>query len=218
MRIGVLGTGTVGQTLGSKLLTVGHEVMLGSRNAEGQAAVGWAEAAGPHGRRGSFAEAAEFGELVVLAVPGTVALDALAAAGPGPLAGKVLIDVTNPLVFAPDGQVTLDPVNTDSVGERIQRAHPDARVVKTLNTMAAPVMVTPSRVPGHHAVFVAGEDPVAKREVAQLLLTFGWPADSITDLGGIASARGLEMLMPFWISMMRHLGHTDFNYSFPAAA
>ncbi|MFI9272473.1 NADPH-dependent F420 reductase [Kitasatospora sp. NPDC052896] len=217
MRFGILGTGTVGQTLGSKLLTLGHEVTLGSRSANSQAGTAWAQASGPRARAGSFAEAAEFGELVVNATPGTVAPAALAAAGAERLNGKVLLDVSNPLVFAPDGSVTLDPVNTDSIGELIQRTYPRARVVKALNTLAAPVMVTPARVPGRHQLFVAGDDQPAKQQVTELLVSFGWPAEDILDLGGIQSARGMEMLMPFWLNLMRHYGHTDFNYGLQVA-
>ncbi|GAA1251650.1 NAD(P)-binding domain-containing protein [Kitasatospora nipponensis] len=217
MRIGIIGTGTVGQTLAGKLLALGHEVMLGSRSSANPAVRTWAQEAGPLAHGGDFEQAAAFGELIVNATSGTVALLALEAAGAASLAGKVLIDVSNPLVFSPDGQVSLDPVNTDSVGERIQRAFPEARVVKTLNTLAAPVMVDPTRVPGHHQLFVAGEDAGAKAEVVALLETFGWPAADIVDLGGIQAARGMEMLMPFWLSLMRHYGHTDFNYGIQGA-
>ncbi|WP_280686973.1 NADPH-dependent F420 reductase [Kitasatospora sp. GAS204B] len=217
MRIGILGSGSVGQTLADKLLTLGHEVTLGSRSEANPTGTAWAEAAGPHGHNGTFADTAEFGELVINATLGAVALAALEAAGAKALAGKVLVDVCNPLVFAADGTVTLDPVNDDSMGERIQRAFPDTRVVKALNTLSAPVMVDPTRVPGRHQLFVAGEDAGAKREVTALLESFGWPAADIVDLGGIQAARGLEMLMPFWLSMMRHHGHTDFNYAFQVA-
>lgn len=214
MRIGILGTGSVGQTLAGKLLTLGHEVTLGSRAKDNPAGAAWAAAAGAAGHAGTFAEAAGCGQLIINATPGTVALRAVEAAGVENVGTKILIDVSNPLVFAPDGQVSLDPVNTDSVAERLQRHFPAARVVKALNTMAAPIMVDPSRVPGRHNLFVAGDDAAAKREVTELLASFGWPAADIIDLGGVAAARGMEMLMPFWLSMMRHYGHTDFNYSF----
>ncbi|WP_327069570.1 NAD(P)-binding domain-containing protein [Kitasatospora sp. NBC_01250] len=217
MRIGILGTGTVGQTLADKLLSLGHEITLGSRSPSNPAGLAWAQAVGPHGHSGTFAEAAGFGELVVNATPGTVSLDVLAAAGAQALAGKIVVDVCNPLVFAADGTVTLDPVNSDSMGERIQRACPDSRVVKALNTLAAPVMVNPGRVPGRHNLFVAGDDAGAKQEVTALLESFGWPAADIVDLGGIQAARGMEMLMPFWLNLMRHYGHTDFNYRLQVA-
>ncbi|WP_329563468.1 NADPH-dependent F420 reductase [Kitasatospora sp. NBC_01266] len=214
MRIGILGSGSVGQTLANKLLTLGHEITLGSRSGSNQTGSAWAQAAGPHGQNGTFADAAEFGELVINATLGTGALAALEAAGAKALAGKVLVDVCNPLVFAEDGTLSLDPVNTDSVGEQIQRAFPDTRVVKALNTLSAPVMVDPTRVPGRHQLFIAGEDAGAKQEVVALLESFGWPGADIVDLGGIQAARSLEMLMPFWVNLWRHYGHTDFNYSF----
>lgn len=108
-------------------------------------------------------------------------------------------------------------MNTDSVGERIQREFPQARVVKALNTLTAPLMVDPARLPGEHNVFVAGDDAAAKAEVVALLGEFGWPADSVIDLGDISGARALEMTMPFWIRLMQAFGTTEFNYSFKRA-
>jgi len=217
MRIGIIGTGTVGQTLGSKLVALGHDVTLGSRSKGNAAATDWAERNGPRGRAGTFAEAAEFGELVIVATGGTVAPAAVALAGPENLAGKTVLDVSNPLVFSPTGELTLDPVNTDSVGEQLQRALPESRVVKALNTVTVSVMVAPDKVPGEHQLFVAGADAEAKSQVAALLGEFGWPAERVLDLGGIDAARGMEMLMPFWMRLMRHFGHADFNYSIRTA-
>ncbi|MFG2819922.1 NADPH-dependent F420 reductase [Kitasatospora sp. NPDC048365] len=217
MRFGVIGTGTVGRTLAEKLVELGHEVTLGSRTKDNAAANDWADRAGPYGHAGTFAEAAEFGEVVLNATSGTVSLQALEAAGAERLAGKVLIDVSNPLVFSATGELSLEPVNTDSVGEQIQRAYPETFVVKALNTVTAPVMVDPARIPGEHNLFIAGEDVEAKAKVRAVLEEFGWPAGAIIDLGGIEAARGMEMMMPFWISMMRHLGHADFNYSIRTA-
>ncbi|MFD8479525.1 NADPH-dependent F420 reductase [Kitasatospora sp. NPDC059673] len=217
MRIGIIGTGTVGQTLGAKLVALGHEVTLGSRSKDNAAAIDWAERNGPRGRAGTFADAAAFGELVINATAGTVALAAVELAGAENLAGKVLLDVSNPLVFSPTGEMTLDPVNDDSVGEQLQRALPETRVVKALNTVTVTVMVEPSRVPGEHQLFVAGQDAEAKAQVTALLGEFGWPAERILDLGGIDAARGMEMLMPFWMRLMRHFGHADFNYSIRTA-
>jgi predicted dinucleotide-binding enzyme len=217
VRFGIIGTGTVGRTLASKLLSLGHEVTIGSRSRESSAATSWADEAGPRGHGGSFADAAAFGEMIVNATAGAVSLKALQAAGADALAGKVLIDVSNPLVFSPEGEVGLDPVGDDSVGERIQREFPQTRVVKALNTMSAPVMVEPGRVPGEHNAFVAGNDEEAKAEVVALLAQFGWPAGSVLDLGDIKGARGMEMLMPFWLRLMGHFGTTDFNYSLRSA-
>ncbi|MET8624336.1 NAD(P)-binding domain-containing protein [Kitasatospora sp. NPDC004669] len=214
MRIGIIGTGTVGQTLGSKLVSLGHRVTLGSRGKDNEKGLAWAQQAGPDGHTGTFAEAAAFGEVVLNATGGTVSLAALRAAGAEQLAGKLLIDVSNPLVFGPDGAVTLDPVNTDSVGEQIQREFPGARVVKALNTLNCDLMVDPGRLAGEHNLFIAGNDATAKAETVALLGEFGWPAEWIVDLGDISGARATEMMMPFWLRMMGHFGSAEFNYSF----
>ncbi len=139
-----------------------------------------------------------------------MALEALAAAGAENLAGKVLIDVANPLSFE-TGRLTLTVCNTDSLGEQIQRAFPDARVVKTLNTMTNQVMIHPERVPGAHSVFVSGDDAEAKQLVIGMLESFGWPRASVVDLGGIETARGTEMYLVLWIEMMQAGGTPDFN-------
>ncbi|MFJ4672605.1 NADPH-dependent F420 reductase [Kitasatospora purpeofusca] len=217
MRYGIIGTGGVARTIADKLVSLGHEVTLGSRSKDNETAAAWAEQAGPTGHHGTFAEAAEFGEVVLNATPGTVALDALRAAGPERLAGKLLIDLSNPLVFSAEGELTLDPVNTDSVGERIQREFPQALVVKTLNTVTAPVMVDPSRLDGEHNMFVAGDDEGAKARTVALLGSFGWPSESVIDLGDITGARAMEMMMPFWIRLMKAFGTAEFNYSFKRA-
>jgi predicted dinucleotide-binding enzyme len=211
MRFGVLGTGTVGQTIATKLVSLGHEVTMGSRQAGNEKAVAWATGAGESARAGSFADAASFGEVVANATAGAASLDALAAAGAENLTGKVLIDVANPLDFSAGMPPTLGVCNTDSLGERIQRELPDARVVKALNTMNCEVMVEPAKVPGSHNVFLCGNDDSAKAEVRALLETLGWPADSIVDLGDISAARGMEMYLPLWLRLYGALGTGQFN-------
>jgi len=210
MRIGVLGTGTVGETIGTKLVQLGHDVRMGSRTAGNEKARAWAEAAGAGASEGSFADAAAHGEIVFNCTAGEHSLAALEAAGRDNLAGKVLVDVANPLQFS-DGQLRLTVCNTDSLGEQIQRAFPDVRVVKTLNTVNTAVMVEPAKLPGAHDVFVCGDDDGAKGTVAELLESFGWPRDRIRDLGGIAAARGTEAYLLFWIEAMRALGTPMFN-------
>lgn len=207
MKVAVMGTGMVGRSLAGRLSTLGHEVMMGSR--DGSTARAWAEAEGA--RSGTYTEAAAWGELVIFATRGAALLDAARAAGSGHLDGKVVIDVTNPLDTSGEGLPTLIPAlsNTTSAGEELQRAHPGARVVKALNTMTCTVMVDPSRVPGEHDVFLCGNDQAAKAEVEALLGSFGWAAP--IDLGPIEAARGLEGLMPFWLRLWRALGTTDFN-------
>jgi 8-hydroxy-5-deazaflavin:NADPH oxidoreductase len=216
MRIAVLGNGVVGRTIGSKLVEIGHEVRMGSRRAGNDAAVAWAEEAGAAGE-GSFGDAAGFGEIVFNCTAGGSSLDALAAAGEANLAGKVLIDVANPLDFSAGMPPTLSICNDDSLGERIQATFPEARVVKALNTVNSAVMVEPARVGGDHVVFVCGEDAGAKGEVEELLGSFGWPAERIVDLGGIAAARGTEMYLPLWLTLYGKLGSGDFNIALERA-
>jgi len=171
--------------------------------------VAWADGHPQRAAAGTFAEAAGHGELLVNATGGTVSLDVLGACDESDLTGKVLVDVSNPI--ASHGPLRLDPVMEDSNAERIQRAHPGLRVVKSLNTMNCEVMVRPSTVPGEHDVFVAGDDEAAKADVRALLESFGWPTGSIRDVGGLEAARGLEMYLPFWISLRMTLGHNAFN-------
>jgi 8-hydroxy-5-deazaflavin:NADPH oxidoreductase len=194
MRIGMLGRGVVGRTLGGKLTELGHDVKLGSRDPEQ-----------------SFEAAAAHGELLFNATAGTGSLEALAAAGASNLAGKTLIDVSNPLDTSHGFPPTLSVCNTDSVAERIQREFPDARVVKTLNTVNADVMVNPGIVPGDHNVFMAGDDEGAKAQTRELLESFGWPAGRILDLGGIIAARGVEMYLPLWLGLFQFAGTAHLN-------
>ncbi len=211
MKVGVLGTGMVGQALASKLVSLDHEVVMGSRQAGNEKAVEWAATAGGTAGEGTFATAAAYGELVVNATGGAVSLAALNAAGPENLAGKVLVDVANPLDFSGGMPPTLTVCNTDSLGEQIQRAFPDSLVVKALNTMSAEVMVTPGVVDGSHTVFMAGDDAGAKGQVAELLVSFGWPPGDVLDLGDITAARGLEMYLPLWLRIWGATGTRDVN-------
>ena len=211
MRFGILGTGRVGLTLAGKLLELGHETMIGSRSASHPEANAWAEQAGAGASVGTFADAAGFGEMVVNATGGMVSLQVLDAAGSGNLEGKVLIDVSNPLDFSEGFPPSLSVANTDSLAEQIQAAHPGARVVKTFNTMSAPLMVQPSLVPGHHSVFLSGNDTDAKAAVADLQVSFGWPREDILDLGDITTARGPEMFLPLWVRLLPVVGAPIFN-------
>ncbi|MDT0323553.1 NADPH-dependent F420 reductase, partial [Streptomyces millisiae] len=160
-----------------------------------------------------FPEAGAHGELVLNATAGVNSLAALDAVGAANLAGKVLLDLALPLDLSQGMPPKLTLANTDSLGEQIQRAFPDARVVKTLNTVFFEVMIEPGRVPGRHNVFVAGEDADAKETVKGLLREFGWPEDVIIDLGGIRTARGTEMYMPLYFMLWETLGTFDFNIS-----
>lgn len=211
MRYGVLGTGTVGRTIGGRLVALGHEVTMGSRQAGGGPATAWVAAHGERARQGTFADAADAGDLVVNATAGIASVDAVLAAGADRLAGKVLVDIANPLDFSAGMPPAVRASTTDSLAERIQAAVPGARVVKALNTMTAAVMVDPASLPGRHTVFVAGDDPAAKAEVGGLLAAFGWPPADVLDLGGIAAARGLELFLPFWLQVMGATGTPHFN-------
>jgi 8-hydroxy-5-deazaflavin:NADPH oxidoreductase len=209
MRFGVLGTGMVGEAIAGKLVEVGHEVRMGSREAGNEKAVAWAAGAGEGASEGSFADAASFGEVVVNATAGAHSLDALEAAGAEYLEGKVLIDIANALAGTQPPSLTV--CNTDSLGEQIQRAFPGARVVKALNTVNASVMIDPGSVPGSHNVFVCGDDADAKAQVIELLESFGWPEGSVLDLGDISAARGTEMYLMLWLRLMGALGTARFN-------
>ena len=210
MKLGILGTGMVGSTIGSKLVALGHEVVMGSRKAGNEKAVAWAAAAGAGASHGTFADAAANGEIVFNCTSGGGAVAAVTAAGADNLRGKILIDIANPLDFSKGMPPSLLFSGDNSIGERIQRALPDTKVVKALNTINHKVMVDPSRVPGGHDLFISGNDAVAKARVAEILRDwFGWK--SIVDLGDITTARGTESYLLLWLRLWGALGTTDFN-------
>jgi len=211
MKVGVLGTGNVGKAIATKLVELGHEVTMGSRTADNEQAAEWVASAGSGASHGTFADAAAFGELLFNCTAGTVSLEALGAAGEESISGKVLVDVANPLDFSKGRPPTLSVCNDDSLGEQIQREFPEAKVVKTLNTVNANVMVSPASVPGEHDVLVSGNDDDAKAQVSELLQSFGWPAERIVDLGDITAARGQEMYLPLWLGLMAAVGQPNFN-------
>lgn len=202
MEIGVLGTGVVGRTIGTKLWQLGHQVMLGSRDEANPKAIAWSKkCSGPHALYGNFRNAAGFGEIIFNCTLGTASVDALRQAGAENLKNKVLIDVSNPIDYSTE-PVTLTVCNTDSLGEQIQRTFPEARVVKTLNTMNFNLMVDPDKIPGRTNVFVSGNDSDAKETVTKILRDwFGWK--SIIDLGDISTSRSVEMYMILWVNLRR---------------
>lgn len=211
MKIGILGTGVVGTTLGGKLVQLGHDVMMGSRTKNNEKAAAWVKANGPKATQGTFADAAKFGEVLFNCTNGMASLEALKLAGAANMKGKILIDVANPLDFSKGMPPTLSVANTDSLGEQLQRAFPEVKVVKSLNTMNCKVMVEPSLVRGEHDVFVSGNDQTAKARVTEILRDwFGWR--SVIDLGDITSARGAEQLLPLWVRLMMTFGHATFNW------
>ena len=211
MRIGVLGTGAVGQTIATKLVELGHDVRIGSRDAANEKAQAWVARAGERASAGTFADAADFGELVFNCTAGAASLAALEQAGEDALRGKTLVDVSNPLDFSSGMPPSLTVCNTDSLSEQIQRRFPETHVVKALNTVNARVMVDPSLVPGEHDVFVCGDDEAAKSEVVALLEGFGWPRKRIVNLGGIDAARAVEMYLPLWLRLLGAFGTPQVN-------
>jgi len=212
MKIAVLGTGMVGNTIATKLVEIGHQIMMGSRSANSEAGQEWLRSVGGKAHIGAFADAAAFGELVFDCTNGANSLAALRQAGAANLRGKILIHVGNPLDFSKGMPPTLTVCNTDSLGEQVQRESPDARVVKALNTVNCEIMVQPSLIPGDHNLFICGNDAAAKREVTDRLCEwFGWKSSNFIDLGDITGARGMEMWMPIWLRLYGKIGHPRFN-------
>jgi hypothetical protein len=210
----------VGQTIGAKLVERGEDVVLGTRSPNqlsdkrgmGAPLSEWLSGTKGKARIASFAEAAAHGEIVINATSGGGSLDALTLAGEKNLEGKILIDISNPLDFSRGMPPFLTVCNTDSLGEQIQRAFPKARVVKTLNTTTASVMVDPAKLAGgDHDLFMSGNDADAKARVSALLKNwFGW--GSVIDLGDITTARGAEMILPIWLRLWGALGTPMFNF------
>jgi len=203
MRIAVIGTGSVGRVLSAGLRRIGHDVVVGTRDPdEPRARPEWAD----DPALTTFAEAGAGAELVVNATGGNVSLDALADVD---LDGKVLLDVANPLDFSAGFPPTLTVKDTDSLAEQLQRAFPTARVVKSLNTVNAAVMVDPGHLPGETTIFVAGDDAAARALVRGLLVELGW--SDIVEFEALEAARGLEMWLAMWVRLMGTLGTADFN-------
>ncbi len=209
MNIGILGTGVVGQTIGSKLVQLGHEVMMGSRDEANPKAVVWAKQEGRKASFGTFANAASFGEIVFNCTLGSASLEALHQAGAGNLKGKILIDTATPLNYS-DKIWTLTVCNTDSLGEQIQRAFPDTMVVKSLNTIHCDVIVNPNRLSEKTDIFVSGNSADAKATVSKALHDwFGWR--SAIDLGDITTSRGVEMYVLLWRGFRQATQSYHFN-------
>jgi 8-hydroxy-5-deazaflavin:NADPH oxidoreductase len=203
MRIAVLGAGTVGRRLAEKLRELDHDVRIGTRN--------------PRDGAVSYADAASGAEVVVNATNGAATLEALDAAGADNLVGKLLVDVSNMLDFDTGGPPVVGVAVDDSLAEQIQRAHPEAKVVKVLNTVNSDVMVEPSLVPGEHVLFICGNDGEAKAQAVELLGSFGWPAGRIVDLGDVTSARATELYVALWLKLMFTLGTPYFNITIEKA-
>jgi 8-hydroxy-5-deazaflavin:NADPH oxidoreductase len=209
--IAILGTGMVGDAIGTKLVSLGYKVMMGSRTANNEKAVAWSTRNGILAVSGTFADAASFGDIIFNCTQGQVSLEALQLAGRENLQGKILIDVANPLDFSKGMPPSLTVCNTDSLGEVIQRQFTDVKVVKALNTMNCQLMVNPGLLKDPGNLFLCGNDGEAKAEVGTLLRSFGW--EKIIDLGDISAARGTEQILPIWVRIMGTLGTPMFNFS-----
>ncbi len=223
MKITILGTGAVGQTLTTRLLELGHEVIMGTRNPKetqkreapnqitGKPFSDWYQ---EHSKVKllPFKAASTITDLVINATNGAATLGVLDEIGASNLEGKILLDLANPLDFSEGFPPTLFVSNTDSLGEQVQRKLPKTKVVKTLNTMNAYIMMHPQKITGNHHLFLSGNDPDAKNSISKLLLEIGWKEENIIDLGDISTARGTEMLLPLWLRLYQALGHTNFNF------
>lgn len=212
--IAVLGTGAVGRTLAAALATAGHDVTVGTRDVARTSArdefASW-QSEHPAIQLLPQRVAAAAAEVVVNALRGADAVEALRSIGPDAFAEKVLLDLAIPLDLSNGLPPTLLTANDDSLGEQIQHAFPEVFVVKSLHTMHYSVMVDPGRLPGTHSVFIGGDNDGAKRVVRGLLVDLGWGSDTIIDLGGIISARATEMYSRLFFAMYDHFGSFDFN-------
>jgi 8-hydroxy-5-deazaflavin:NADPH oxidoreductase len=210
MKIGVLGTGMVGNRIGTKLVELGYEVKMGSRTMDNSSAVEWTKKTGRGASHGTFEDAARFGEILFLCVKGEAALDVLKLAKPEHFKGKTIIDICNPLDFSKGMPPSLLISNTNSLGEEVQKALPGAFVVKTLNIVSNEVMVDPGITGGDPTMFICGNDKGAKDTVIAILKKFGW--SDIIDLGDITNARGTEMILPIWVRTWNALQNGNFAF------
>lgn len=211
MKIAVLGTGMVGNTIGTKLIQLGHHVMMGSRTPDNEKAKAWVTSNGNNAEQGTFADAVKFADLVFLCTKGEATLDILKMADVNAFKNKTVVDVSNPLDFSKGMPPSLFISNTNSLGEEVQKLLPDAYVVKSLNIVNCEVMVNPKKSNGDPTMFVAGNNADAKLLVKKLLQDFGW--NDVIDLGDITAARAMEMMLPVWlrIYMVTQNGYIGFK-------
>ncbi|MCL6417368.1 NAD(P)-binding domain-containing protein [Aestuariirhabdus sp. Z084] len=224
MKVAVLGTGMVGRSLSEKLIKLGHEVSLGTRDVKTSLAVSDIDSLGnsplkqwlselPSINLNFFSAAAKNAEVIFLAAHGCVAKDILDSVSEENIAGKTIIDVSNSLIFGEQGELPrLEIGNTESVGETLQKLFPTAHIVKALNNIQHSLMVNPGSIPGNHNVFISGNNENAKNETKRLLNEFGWKENQIVDLGNIVYARAMEMNVILWWRIYELLGTGDFNF------
>ncbi|WNJ16651.1 NAD(P)-binding domain-containing protein [Pontibacter sp. G13] len=213
MKIAVLGSGNVGQTIGSRLIELGYEVVMGTRNIQNEKAQHWvAQHTAQVASHTIFETAAQQAENIVFnCTNGSHTLEALHMTTAEALAGKILVDLSNSLDFSQGMPPTLLVQNKDSLGEQIQREFPEARVIKSLNTLNAKLMLNPRNLNESHMVFLSGNEPAAKTQFGILLQKAGWEPHEIVDLGDISSSRGPEMFLPLWLRIYQSIGTADFN-------
>jgi len=205
MKVGILGSGDVAKALGTGFVTLGHEVCLGSRTVDNPKTVDWAKGTNGKGSTGTFADAAAFGEVIVLATLGTATPDAVRLAGVSKFDGKVVIDTTNPLAFSAQGTPSLAIGHTTSQGEVNQKALPKAHVVKAFNITGNANFFRPTFANGPPDMYICGNDAAAKKKVEKILHDFGW--SSVLDIGGIEGSRELESLCILWVKSAIGLGN-----------
>ena len=208
MKIGILGTGMVGEALGTKFVQLEHRVKMGSRTAHNDTAAAWVRHNGANASQGTFADAAAFGEMIFVCLKGEIVLDVVRSVA-GSLRGRVVVDVSNPLDFSKGMPPSLSICNTNSLGEEVQKTAAEAKVVKTLNIVNCEVMVNPAKG-GDPTMLVCGNDSAAKNQVIALLKSLGWK--DVIDLGDITKARGTEMLLPLWLNLFGAFGHPRFGF------
>jgi 8-hydroxy-5-deazaflavin:NADPH oxidoreductase len=212
MKVAILGTGIVGDTICSKLVELGHNVMMGSRTSNNEKAIAFVNKHNGKATAGTFNEAATFGEIIFNCTAGANSIEALKLAGENNLNNKIIVDVANTLDFSTGTIPTLALVNTTSLGEEIQLQFPNSKVVKTLNTMWCGLMVNPALINNaDHDNFICGNDPDAKEIVKDILKSFGWFNKNILDLGDISKARGQEMYLPLWLRIWGATNNGAFN-------
>jgi len=209
-RVGVLGSGDVGKRLAAGFRSRGHEVMIGSRDPAKPELREWLSGDGTGVEAGTFEQAAAHGELLVLAVLGNAAEEAIAAAGPENFHGKIVIDTTNPLDFSKGFPPGLSISGKDSLGERVQRALPQAKVVKAFNTIGNPYFLDPHFKEGEPTMLIAGDDAEAKHTVRDALADFGW--SDVVDIGGIEGSRELEAICIAWVKSGAARGAWDHGF------
>ena len=211
-KIAVLGTGNVGETIGSKLIELGHTIAMGSRTLNNEKALAFIKKHNGKASAGTFADAAAYGKIIFNCTKGLRSLEALKMAGENNLKNKIIIDIANPLDFSKGMPPSLTISNTNSLGEEIQKTFPESKVVKALNIMWCGLMVNPGLLnKGDHTTFICGNDATAKAEVKEILVSFGWSENNIIDLGDITSARATEMYLAMWVRVMGAINTGTFN-------